>query len=154
MKVTKANLKKSLSNVSNAGGTLRRKRSQKQIICDISTTSSSPVSTLSSTTTAMRSSLTSLTTNSLSSAKQIVKPLGAPPPPPVISKPTSAPPPPPPISMTQSLFIPKEDAVGLGFDSRPMQILPKEESKISNETDDVVKPLEEFKIDLNTESVS
>ena len=136
MKVTKANLKKSLSNVSNAGGTLRRKRSQKQIICDISTTSSSPVSTLSSTTTAMRSSLTSLTTNSLSSAKQIVKPLGAPPPPPVISKPTSAPPPPPPISMTQSLFI------------------PKEEPKISNETDDVVKPLEEFKIDLNTESVS
>lgn len=138
MKVTKANLKKSLSNVSNAGGTLRRKMSQKQI-CEISTQSSSPVSTLSSTTTsAMRSSMTSLASSTTTlTTKPIVKPSGAPPPPPVISKP-QGPPPPPPSNMTQSLYIPKDN-----YDNK---------TSFKETEDDIVKPLEEFKIDLNTES--
>merc|ERR1719361_202034 len=149
MKVTKANLKKSLSNVSNAGGTLRRKRSQKQNICEFSQSfsSSSPVSTLSSTTSAVRSSMTSLASSSKPPppVSSIMKPSGAPPPPPpMVFKPTTAPPPPPPTasSMTQSLYLPKNNK----------EDLPSRSTSRETE-DDVVKPLEEFKIaDLNTES--
>jgi hypothetical protein len=149
MKVTKANLKKSLSNVSNAGGTLRRKKSQKQLEQQQQQTNyysanstGSPGSTLSS------------VGSSGGKNNYIVKPSSAPPPPPPhISKPSSAPPPPPPRQqMSQSLYIPSSsgtlptETMGTGTGTNA--------TKVSKDTDDIVKPLEEFKIDLDTQSVS
>ena len=136
MKEKKNTLKKSLSNVSN-GGTLRRKKSAKMMS---SSSNISPSSTLSSTASITHTSMTSLPPMS----KSVVKPSCAPPPPPPqITKPSSAPPPPPPPIRTVSVISVASEELD-------------HDHKITingNGQDDVVKPLEEFRIDLNTESV-
>jgi len=138
MKEKKNTLKKSLSNVSN-GGTLRRKKSQKIL------NNTSPSSTLSSST---HSSMSSLPIT----AKSIVKPSIAPPPPPIqqISKPVNS------INttqMTQSLYETKSESDGGNGTNgiknvRGQPELPQQQQN----GDDIVKPLEEFKIDLDTQS--
>ena len=82
------------------------------------------------------------------STLKVTKPASAPPPPPV--KPSVAPPPPPvkaPVvngssKMSQSMY------------EKPTEPKSQPERQKSIEADDVVRPLAEFKIDLNTESVS
>ena len=150
MKEKKNTLKKSLSNVSN-GGTLRRKKSQKMMI----SANISPSSTLSSTASITHTSMTSLPIT-----KSVVKPSSAPPPPPTVtSRPAGPPPPPPPPARTVSII----STTGAKTPSQPQNgeinnMNNQVKTQVSNghhrNEDDIVKPLEEFKIDLNTESVS
>ncbi len=110
------------------------------------------------------------TISSRSGHVSITKPTMAPPPPPPnVNKPTAAPPPPPPQShqMSKSLYVPSTSSSTSGTNSsatrsqepkEPLASYEKEpkaaEVQPRKEADDVVKPLEEFKIDLNTGSVS
>ena len=148
MKEKKNTLKKSLSNVSN-GGTLRRKMSLKSM------QQTSPTSTLSSQNSTTYASAISSQIGSQTSIStlKVTKPNSAPPPPPPAVIKPSVPPPLPPISnggstnggpsmMSKSMY------------EKPTEPKNEPERKKSIEADDVVKPLEEFKIDLNTESVS
>ena len=145
MKEKRNTLKKSLSNVShNSTGTLRRKMSLKSMTTN-SNHQTSPTSTLSSQNSYSYNSQNSNLGSQVSiSTLKVTKPVSAPPPPPpAVIKPSVAPPPPP---------------VKAPLMSKSMYEKPTEKSvperKKSIEADDVVRPLAEFKIDLNTESVS
>ena len=146
MKEKRNTLKKSLSNVShNSTGTLRRKMSLKSMTTNSNNHQTSPTSTLSSQNSySYTNSQNNLGSQVSISTLKVTKPVSAPPPPPpAVIKPSVAPPPPP---------------VKAPLMSKSMYEKPTEKSvperKKSIEADDVVRPLAEFKIDLNTESVS
>ena len=148
MKEKRNTLKKSLSNVShNSTGTLRRKMSLKSMTTN-SNHQTSPTSTLSSQNSYSYNSQNSNLGSQVSiSTLKVTKPVSAPPPPPpAVTKPSVAPPPPPvkvaPPSMSKSMY------------EKPTEKSVPEQRKKSIEADDIVRPLAEFKIDLNTESVS
>jgi len=146
MKEKRNTLKKSLSNVShNSTGTLRRKMSLKSMTTN-SNHQTSPTSTLSSQNSYSYNSQNSNLGSQVSiSTLKVTKPVSAPPPPPpAVTKPSVAPPPPPvkvaPPSMSKSMY------------EKPTEKSVPEQRKKSIEADDIVRPLAEFKIDLNTES--
>lgn len=138
MRETRASLKKTLSST----GTLGRRKK-------VDNPDKSP--TLSSTT---HTSMSSLHSNQ---SKYVVKPSIAPPPPPSnISKPNTAPPPPPPSKSYNA-----NNVMAMSINLPATRNLERKNNTANNEdgnhrskeeADDVVKPLEEFKIDLNTGS--